>query len=414
MAPNRPAPDLGSAAPMSTRRRSKSTRQNDERILDAALGEIHDVGVDALGMTAVARRAGLTTGALYGRYENGNELAAAVWTDRARDRHFALLDRAISALVDGDDTVALDGLLRELRSPRKETIVALELLASARRIDELEEVVLTDVRQWIAQWGAGPRTRRRRRRAQVVYTLGTIWGILLHAAPGRLRVDWDPLLRRLAWSFAQPYTGPMTRVVGDDVKPVHAQTGDPVEDALVDAVAAIVARVGMERATASRIARRAGLTSGAIYGRYETKVDLQQQAIEILLAQRFTDDLSALDQLLVDDDPADATARIVAGYLSPPRRDWRLFRIEAYLAARHQPRVAASLHRVQEAAKDDYLTALGARTEEERRVLELLARSAQVGPLGLAFADLLIPGVPTVDWRLVFEPLFSPRPARPR
>src|SRR5438034_3667694 len=43
------------------------------------------------------------------------------------------------------------------------------------------------------------------------------------------------------------------------------------EDALIDAVAAIIARVGLERATASRIARRAGLTSGAIYGRYKTQ-----------------------------------------------------------------------------------------------------------------------------------------------
>ena len=395
---------------MSTRRRSKSTQQNDERILDAALREIYDVGVDALGMTAVARRAGLTTGALYGRYENGSELAAAVWTARARDRHFALLDRAIAALVDRDDTVALDDLLRELTSPRKETVVSLELLASARRIDELEEVVLTDVRQWVADWGAGPRARRRRRRAQVVYTLGTIWGILLHAAPGRLRLDWSPLLRRLAWSFAQPYAGPTTRLVVDDMKSVHAQTGDPVEDALVDAVAAIVARVGMERATGSRIARRAGLTSGAIYGRYETKVDLLEHAIEILLAQRFTDDLTAIDEVLVDDDPGRASARLFAGYLSQPRQEWRLFRIESYLAARHQPRVAASLHRVQEAAKDDYLTAIGARTREERRVLEILARSAQIGPIGLAFADLLIPGVPNIDWRLVFEPLFSPRP----
>lgn len=395
---------------MSTRRRSESTQQNDERILDAALREIYDVGVDALGMTAVARRAGLTTGALYGRYENGSELAAAVWTARARDRHFALLDGAIAALVDGNDTVALDGLLRELTSPRKETIVALELLASARRIDELEEVVLADVRQWIADWGAGARTHRRRRRAQVVYTLGTIWGVFLHTAPGRLRLDWNPLLRRLAWSFAQPHTGPTERLVVADVKSVHAQTGDPVEDALVDAVAAIVARVGMERATGSRIARRAGLTSGAIYGRYATKEDLLQHAIEILLAQRFTDDLTSIDEVLVDDDPARASARLFAGYLSQPRRDWRLFRIESYLVARHQPRVAASLHRVQEAAKDDYLTAIGARSSDERRVLEILARSAQVGPLGLAFADLLIPGVPSIDWRLVFEPLFSPSP----
>jgi len=396
-----------------TRRRSESSQKNDARILDAATREIQVVGVDRLGMTAVARRAGLTTGALYGRYESGGELAAAVWTARVRDRHFALLDRAIATLVDADETVALDGLLRELAAPRKETVVALELLACARRVDELEEIVLSDVRRWITHWGAGPRTRLRRRRAQVVFTTATIWGVLLHSSPERFRLDWRPLFRSLASSFAQPYRERSDRLVTDSVQSVHAETSDPVDDALVDAVAAIVARVGLERATASRIARRAGLTSGAIYGRYQTKEDLLDHAIEILLGRRFAEDLAAVVAILAAEDPGPATARLVAGYLSPPRRDWRRFRIEAQLAALSHPGVAATLNRVQQTARGDYLTAIGAHTEKERRELDIVARSAQLTPVGLAFADHLIPGVPTIDWRLVLEPLFSPTPPAP-
>ncbi|MDP9335561.1 MAG: TetR/AcrR family transcriptional regulator [Actinomycetota bacterium] len=414
MAPNRAGPARHPSVSSATRRRSESTQKNDERILDAATREIQVVGVDRLGMTAVARRAGLTTGALYGRYESGGELAAAVWTARVRDRHFALLDRAIAALVDADETIALDGLLRELARPRKETVVALELLASSRRVDELEEIVLSDVRQWIAHWGAGPRTRRRRRRAQVIFTVATIWGVLLHASPGRLRLDWRPLFRTLASSFARPYVEPSDRLVVDDVQSVHAQTSDPVEDALIDAVAAIVARVGLERATASRIARRAGLTSGAIYGRYKTKEDLLDHAIEALLARRFADDLASIGTVLAAGEPGAAMARLVTGYVSPARRDWRQFRIEAHLAALSHPGVAATLNRVQETAKDDYLTAIGVRTQQKRRDLDILARAAQLTPIGLAFADLLIPGVPAIDWRLVLEPLSSPGPTQPR
>ena len=44
----------------------------------------------------------------------------------------------------------------------------------------------------------------------------------------------------------------------------------------------------------------------------------------------------------------------------------------------------------------------------ERRELDILARSAQLTPVGLAFADLLIPGVPAIDWRLVLCPLLAP------
>ena len=395
------------------RRRSESSQINDALILDAAIEEIEAVGVDRLGMSGVARRAGLTTGALYGRYESGGELAAAVWTVRVRDQHFAFLDRAIAMFVDREIPFALDGFAVELGSPSMATLVALQLLGTARRVDELEEVVLSDMRQWLTDRAAGPRTRRRRRRAQVVFTLGTLWGMLLHRDPGRRRLDWSPALHRMAWSFAQPYDEPPDRLVANELSAVRAQTDDPVQNTLIDAVAAIVSRVGLERATGSRIARRAGLTSGAIYARYETKEDLLEHAIEILLARRLTDDLGMLGDVSAAADPGAITAKVVAGYLGETRRDWRRFRIEAHLAAHNNPRVAATLDRVQEEAKRDYLTALGARTPKERRELDILARSAQLTPVGLAFTDLLMEGVPLIDWRLIFGPLFSPRPTGP-
>lgn len=408
MAASEVTPIPGAGAPSAPRRRSESSQLNDALILDAATAAIEADGVDRLGMSAVARRAGLTTGALYARYESGGELAAAVWNARVRDRHFTLLDTAISVMVDGGPLAALDDVVEELASPSTQTVVALELLGTARRIDELDEVVLADVNRWMTDWAAGPRTRRKRRRAQVVYTLATVWGMLLHRGPGGRRLDWSPTLRALRRSFALPYTEPSDRLVPGDAVVVRSQTEDAVEDALIDAVAAIVSRVGLERATASRIARRAGLTSGAIYGRYETKDDLLDHAIDNLLARRLTDDLGFLGDTLVAADPGAVTARIIAGYLCPPRREWRQFRIEAHFAARIHPQVAATLDRVQEAGKRQYLDALGARTPKERRELDILARSALLTPVGLAFADLLIPEVPSIDWRLVLGPLLAP------
>ena len=407
MAASQATPIADGDPPSAPRRRSASSQLNDELILDAGLHEIEEVGIDRLGMSAVARRAGLTTGAMYGRYESGGELAAAVWNERVRDHHFQLLDEAIAVLVDRSAPPNLEHLLAELANPSTETIVALDLLTTARRIDELEEVVLSDVNQWLTRWAAGPRTRRKRRRAQVVYTLATIWGMLLHRGPGRRRLDWGETLRAMRRSFERAYDEPSDRLVASDAPVVRSETDDAVHDALIDAVAAIVSRVGLERATGSRIARRAGLTSGAIYARYESKDDLLDDAIDSLLARRLTDDLGSVRDILASRDTGAATAQVIAGYLSPSRREWRRFRIEAHLAARIHPQVAATLDRVQEGGKRDYLAALGARTAKERRDLDILARSAQLTPVGLAFADLLIPGVPAIDWRLVFCPLLT-------
>ena len=394
-----------------TRKRSASSRDNDERLLEAALAEIAAVGVDRLGMSAVARRAGLTTGALYSRYENVNELAAAVWTTRVRESHFAFCDAAVRALVDGEPSVALGDIDRDLTAPSLSTIAALELLATARRVDELDEVVTPDLEQWMKHWGAAPRSRERRRRAQVVFTVGSLWGVLLHTLPHHRDLDWQPMLAAVARSYAQPYRLPGERFAPDRVGAVRADTGDSSQSALIDSVSAITARVGFERATASRIARRAGLTPGAIYARYRTKDELLVQAVEVLLAQRFTDDLETNSPRFSAPDVGTATARIVGGYLSAPRRDWRIFRVEAQLASRHRPQLAATLDRVQEDAIRLYLDAIGARTDEDRRALDTLARFAQLIPLGLAFADLVAPGVTATDWRYVLVPLLSPEAA---
>ena len=156
--------------------------------------------------------------------------------------------------------------------------------------------------------------------------------------------------------------------------------------------------------------RRANLTSGAIYGRYSTKEDLLDQAIITLLANRFTDDLMANSYTFTAADPGSATASIVGGYLSQPREQWRRFRIETQLAARHHRRIAATVHHVQEEALREYLEALGARTPEAQEALDILGRFVHLTPIGLAFVDLVLPGLQAIDWRAVLQPLLSPNP----
>jgi AcrR family transcriptional regulator len=237
-----------------------------------------------------------------------------------------------------------------------------------------------------------------------------VWGIVLHEIPSRVRREWSATTRSLRWSYARPYAERSDPFVPDVTHAIAADTGDHGHDALIDSVAMSVGRVGLERASATRIARRAGVTAGSIYSRYRTKDDLLRHAIEILLARRFRDDLAANRHTFTTTDPGTATAQVVGGYLSAERREWRLLRIEAQIAAIHRPEIADALDRIQQEAIREYFDVLGARNDEERTALDEIAAFAQALPLGLSFLDLVADGISAVDWRRVLVPLLTPGP----
>ena len=77
--------------PIRSRARTARAILRDEEILEAALAEVAESGLDALGMHAVARRVGITAGAVYARHETPDELAVAVWEEMSVDE-FGQLD----------------------------------------------------------------------------------------------------------------------------------------------------------------------------------------------------------------------------------------------------------------------------------------------------------------------------------
>ena len=393
-----------------SRRRSAASIETDARLLDAALDELTTVGVDRLGMIGVARRAGLTTGALYGRYENAHELAADVWQSRVREPMLTFLDDAVAAVLDGGDPKALRKVLEVLEDPPREIAAGLELMGCARRIDELEELVAPDTETWLRRHRASLRARDQRHRAQVLFAAGSVAGMLLYSIPRTESIDAEPVLTVIAQGFARAYDPPETRFAPARIGQERSALGDPHQDALIDAVAAIAARVGFERATASRIARRACLTSGAIYARYASKDELLTEAVELLLARRFSDALLANTHLFTALDAGTATASLVAGLLGAARREWRIFRVEAQLASRYRPELATTLDRVQKSGMAASVDVLRATTGGDEDAMERTAHFMQAMALGLVFVDIALPGGASVDWRPVFVPLFTMLP----
>jgi AcrR family transcriptional regulator len=113
-------------------------------------------------------------------------------------------------------------------------------------------------------------------------------------------------------------------------------------EALLDAAVAEFASKGYERATVAGIAARAGVTTGAVYTHFRSKLELLLEAVGLSTVEAFT-----RRSFEIAGRPASEVAPALArGLLGRPsgRRD--LLLIDAIPFARRDPRVAAGYRRV--------------------------------------------------------------------
>jgi AcrR family transcriptional regulator len=125
-------------------------------------------------------------------------------------------------------------------------------------------------------------------------------------------------------------------------------TVDQTRTKLIDAAAEVFAEKGYDRAGVQEISRRAGLTTGAIYGRFAGKAELLQAAIE----SRTTDELDDLFSSHAFDGHATDILKIVGAHLvaPSPERDHdgaeSALLLEAFMAARRDADVRESILKV--------------------------------------------------------------------
>ena len=117
-------------------------------------------------------------------------------------------------------------------------------------------------------------------------------------------------------------------------------TADTTADRLVAAAAEVFAEKGYDGAGVAEIARRAGLTTGAIYSRFSGKAELLAAAVEACTGDEF-------DQLFAEHAFAGRATDIlhtVGSHLVTRRPEpARALLLEAFVAARRNPEVAALL-----------------------------------------------------------------------
>jgi AcrR family transcriptional regulator len=111
--------------------------------------------------------------------------------------------------------------------------------------------------------------------------------------------------------------------------------GDELRSRLLAAAAAVFARNGYAGTKVMDIVREAGLSAGALYGRFESKNDLLREAVVRRSARGgfMAGGAKSLRGLF----------RLSARQVNQPLTDAEAMRLEAYVSARREPLVAAAL-----------------------------------------------------------------------
>lgn len=114
-----------------------------------------------------------------------------------------------------------------------------------------------------------------------------------------------------------------------------------IDDRLLAAAAEVFAERGYDGAGVAEIARRAGVTTGAIYSRYRGKAELLVDALDVAMA-------SHLETVLATSGARDVTGVLAAlgtHLLSADSHDSDGLLVEAVVATRREPELAAMLER---------------------------------------------------------------------
>ena len=324
------------------RRQTETQQRNAELLLDAMVIETDSHGLDYLRSARVAQAVGLTTGALYSRYENADEMLVALWQERVAEPYLAHI-RDVIRYVRGE-LPRQHPITHQVLNPSPLLRLGAEFTVVATRNDTIGEVVIPAVQSTLAELGLRDNSDSLEG-AIVMIAASAAIGTALRSFVTGTNPGWDAALTSLRLAAENVKPLPHTPL-SEDQPPLPINTGNPVRDALLTSAKRVVARVGFKNATITRIARRAGFSTSAIYQLWSDKEAMLDEAIH---------EVSVLDY------SANARAKQSAVQLNrgdfgftdswyfglmPSRRARLDFRLECLIASRHNTNTRKELQRI--------------------------------------------------------------------
>lgn len=322
--------------------RSEKTAQTTASIYTAITEEIVDHGWDGVTVSGVARRAGVTVGAMYSRAENVSEIANLLWSDDLQ----APFESSVLSLIDnarsGDLQNFSTSAQRFDRYARSNSAV-FDLAIASLFDDELSEVVQRDLTAFFVRtiYRTSDDNNHPVHAAATALLLCFFMGRAL-AIRARHRVT--DLERSQLEVIASYWKASESRIDPSEIVPISFVRDDSpqgdVHTALYQGVLEVIAKWGYRRATISRIARATGMTPGNVLAHHPTKAALVESAARTLL--RSPAEVWAQYQPVVQSlGPLRSRAAFLATFLDPVHiSSWKL-NIELARVAEFTPELAA-------------------------------------------------------------------------
>jgi AcrR family transcriptional regulator len=213
-------------------------------------------------------------------------------------------------------------------SHRNETVAEVVVPSFRRLVSELEE-----------------------RMAHAAMLVSQYFGqLILIRGTGMNNLDWSRVVRVLSDISAETFEQKISSDLPEFGEGPFTFDLDDIDASLFEAVEAVIASVGVDKATISRIARRAGINPASIYMRYEDKEVMLERAIQVVYLNSTLRNADMLGRLAQNYQSNSAAAALMRASAADSNRQQRLLRLEVLHAAAHHEYLMRSMRALYEGA----------------------------------------------------------------
>lgn len=290
-------------------------------LIDSGVAAIAKDGIDQISVQSISDGAKNSRPTFYSYFGDINGLLAEIWLAKA-DQWLELIT---NPEINPGALTPSDNILNRTMT---------EILATSHRIPEVDELVQPKMAKWWSGFEGKPEIVKQK----------AIW-LFAERLGVTITDPVDPMVHQAEFVEAAfrmiPDNYPtLPKEVAKQQLPKVSEPsveGESLETKLMQAAIGVIASSGVKSASMARVARRAQVSTGAVYPRFAKVDNLVEsafgEAVNKVVEQNFG--------LLVGSSftAEDFGSFVMAGLL-PDRQIWRNFRIEIHLGARTRPELS--------------------------------------------------------------------------